>query len=500
MEIRIGSRKSILAQIQAFEVGDRIKQKFPDAKIKFLFRESLGDVNQTASLTSFDSRGVFTEDFYGLLVNKEIDFAIHSWKDLPIAERELTTIGATIDRADCRDVLLIKKSSINQETKPVSLSILSSSPRREYNIGEFLSWAIPFKTKPMFVSVRGNIETRLRKLFESTNDGLVVAKAALDRLLVEKYPEAKASQKTVREYVDQCLPIIIPLTACPAAPAQGALAIEVLKQRPDLTPILKAINDQEVFSCVELERSILAEYGGGCHQKIGATVLARPYGKVTFLRGLTTNGTALNKVTLSRNNKAQPKAANANSIWPTKNKKIDLFARKSLKVHMPDTHQGLWISKSEALPKDWKVPLETPIWVSGLKTWRDLADRGVWVLGSSESLGEDESLNMELLLPKVKTWTKLSHEDSPEENFMKRIATYKLESKEKFPLLSNITHCYWKSGSLFKAALASNPQLKNCWHGCGPGNTYKIITKILGDAEKVNVYLNYDDFIAEILG
>ncbi len=496
----IGARKTTLAQIQAREVASKISTVYPNIKIEFHFRETLGDVNQTAPLTGFDSRGVFTDDFYSMLVNKEIDLAVHSWKDLPIADRELTEIAGTTERADCRDVLLIKRSSIDKILSSSSISIFSSSPRREYNIGEFLNWALPGAPKSIFIPVRGNIETRLRKLIESDSDGLVVAKAALDRLLVGKYQEAESSRETVGKFVNECIPIVIPLTVCPAAPAQGALAIEIRRERPEIQNIISTINDASTFESVQAERKILAAYGGGCHQKIGATVLLKPYGKITYLRGLTDAGEKLDAVTLTRNSEPLPKAKSLENVWPKdiQDPSIEVFSRSPLSVTKPNPECGLWISKSEAVPSNWKIGPETPVWTAGLKTWKALAKKGIWVYGSSESLGEHEPPDVDLLLPKTKEWVKLSHDQSPEINANERLATYSLSVTKSFPVLKNITHSFWKSGSLFKAAVKANPNLLTGFHGCGPGNTFTIIKNILGNDERLRVYLSFKDFIKEV--
>lgn len=97
-------------------------------------------------------------------------------------------------------------------------------------------------------------------------------------------------QQTLREYLGQLDWMVLPLAVNPNAAAQGALAIEILKSRPDLKEIFTAINDVETYTCAQQEREVLASFGGGCHQKIGIAVLQRPYGRVQILKGLTTAG------------------------------------------------------------------------------------------------------------------------------------------------------------------------------------------------------------------
>lgn len=128
------------------------------------------------------TKGVFTRDLTEELLEKKTDLIIHSWKDLDLEGRPDTTIVGVLDRADSRDVLLWKKSSLSKYS-PSELKIQTSSPRREYNLRKFLHTLLPCRYKNsslVFLPVRGNIQTRIRKWKDSDSDGLVLAKAALD--------------------------------------------------------------------------------------------------------------------------------------------------------------------------------------------------------------------------------------------------------------------------------------------------------------------------------
>ena len=105
-------------------------------------------------------------------------------------------------------------------------------------------------------------------------DGLIVAKAALDRLLEAPEEEFAATKAELRSALSQCRWMVLPLRANPCAPAQGALAVEIRSEHPELRDLLGPINCAETFDTSQRERSILQSYGGGCHQKIGASVLA----------------------------------------------------------------------------------------------------------------------------------------------------------------------------------------------------------------------------------
>ena len=160
--LKIVSRKSPLARIQALIVAEQISQSFPDIKIKHIYKKTLGDEDLNTPLNKMSDIGVFTNDIRNDLINKVADIAVHSWKDLPVDLGEGTEIVGTLDRADMRDMIFLKKESIGKK----DLTILSSSPRREKNLTSFLPSALPFKTHIKFKDIRGNIHTRLTKLIE----------------------------------------------------------------------------------------------------------------------------------------------------------------------------------------------------------------------------------------------------------------------------------------------------------------------------------------------
>ena len=128
--LKIVSRKSPLARIQALLVAKKITQAFPKLEIKHIYKNTLGDEDLTTPLNEMPDIGVFTSDIRTDLLNGVADIAVHSWKDLPVDIEEGTEILGTIDRADMRDMIFLKKDSIGKE----NLNILSSSPRREKTV------------------------------------------------------------------------------------------------------------------------------------------------------------------------------------------------------------------------------------------------------------------------------------------------------------------------------------------------------------------------------
>jgi len=508
MRVTIASRRSDLARIQAYQVANALRAAHPQIEINYSFHESLGDKNLNDPLWQMPEKGVFTQDFREGLLRGDFDLVVHSWKDLAIEDDPETEIVATLPRADARDLVLVRKDRWAQVETSGVMTILTSSPRRAYNLDSFLRHALPAKlTELKFVNVRGNVPTRVRKLLQSETDGLIVAKAALDRLLSAPAVGADdfaETRKELRAALSQCRWMVMPLRENPSAPAQGALAVEISRKRDDMRDLIAPINCADTFSAVEREREILRSYGGGCHQKIGVSVLRRPFGEVTFVRGLTDDGRVLDGCSL-RVSRSRPAKVSPELLWPTDLSKSDWFTREKISVpnslslwerarvrasvgesHLSPSPQpspkargsnALWIAKADAMPDDWQVAADELVWTSGVQTWRRLAHRGIWVNGCAESLGEQEPTRIETLAGGPLNWLKLTHEGGYIDSEMPAAATYRLVPKSDGIQLGGKRYFFWKSGSSFERALELNPWLREMTHFCGPGNTQRILER-----------------------
>jgi hydroxymethylbilane synthase len=495
MRVTIASRRSDLARIQAYQVGEALQAAHPQIEINYSFHESLGDRNQNDPLWQMPEKGVFTQDFREGLLHGDFDLVVHSWKDLAIEEDPETEIAATLPRADARDLLLVREDRWSEIERTGVITILTSSPRRAYNLESFLREALPARLRELyFTNVRGNVPTRVRKLLESEVDGLIVAKAALDRLLAAKQSEFVSTGKELRRALSQCRWMVLPLRENPSAPAQGALAIEVVRRRADLRALLAPLNCADTFAAVTREREILRGYGGGCHQKIGASVLRRPFGEITFLRGLTDDGRVLDGRTLSSSQPRPPKISRE-QLWPLNSSESDWFDREAIPVKPANGAPALWIAKAEALPDDWCPAAGQIIWASGVQTWKRLAGRGVWVHGSAESLGEQEPPKIDTLVAGDLSWLKLTHVAGYDDGTVPTLATYRLEPKDGRPDLAGRKYFFWKSGSMFEYALAFTPWIKPMTHFCGPGNTQRILEK---NGIEAHVFLDHAQWLREM--
>jgi hydroxymethylbilane synthase len=252
------------------------------------------------------------------------------------------------------------------------------------------------------------------------------------------------------------------------------LAVEILRRRSDVCKLLAPLNCAETFAAVEREREILRGYGGGCHQKIGVSVLRRPFGEITFLRGLADNGEVLDNTSL-HSSKTRPAKISREQMWPLTSAESDWFRRARISIKPVSDEAALWIAKAAALPDDWCPGAKQIVWTSGLQTWKGLATRGVWVHGSAESLGEQEPQKIETLAGRDLNWIKLTHAAGYDEGLLPLLPTYQLVPKAERPDLHGRKYFFWTSGSSFEYALSLNPWIKSMTHFCGPGNTQRIL-------------------------
>jgi len=498
----IGARRSPLARVQAKATGAALLRAGAAGAVEYRFIESSGDRSAEPSAAKVTARGGFTADLGQLLDAGTIDLAVHSWKDLPLADRDATEVVASLPRADARDVLLIRRSSLVGAVLP-TLTILSSSERRRRSLESFLHWALPVRIEDVrFVPVRGDIGTRLTKLLRGDGDALVIAKAAIDRLLSTDHADpADASLAETRERVrlalSACRAIVLPLASSPAAPGQGALALETRRDAASLRAALGIINDADTFELVQRERTLAAGMSGDV-EPVGVTRLRFAEADVEFVRG-SRGDQVENRVALHRRVAGLPRPQSASAVWTGDDEGQSEVERLPLESRFPalSDRTGLLVARAEALPPDLALN-DAVVWTAGLATWRKLAARGVWVTGSDESLGETGAIAIREWFPQISRWLKLSHAEGFESSHATLLPTYRIRRGAPLPSVHARTHFFWNSGSQLRAYLAQFPGLERAWHGCGPGNSLRIARELLG-ADRVQPFLNARQFREELL-
>jgi len=240
--IRIGSRGSKLALWQAEFVAEALRGRGHEVEIVII--RTRGDQIQDRPLPSVGGKGLFTAEIESSLTEKHIDLAVHSLKDLPTEIAPEFTLAAIPAREDARDVLLAL-TPLNVASLPIGATVGTSSPRRQ---GQLLA----LRNDLQMQSIRGNVDTRIRKLERGEADAIVLAAAGVNRLGLEKY---------VREHID-------PEHVCPC-PGQGALAVECRSEDAATRDALAFLDDTPTRTAVEIERDILSRLGGGCSIPVG---------------------------------------------------------------------------------------------------------------------------------------------------------------------------------------------------------------------------------------
>ena len=340
-KINILSRKSDLAIIQAREFGQILSSNFPSIKLNYITKSTSGDKDLKTPLSEMPTEGVFTDDLRDELIKKNCDIIIHSWKDLPLDVGSETEVAITLNRADERDLLFIKKNSTKKIYQENTISIFSSSPRRQYNLEHFIINYLPFKVNNIkFENIRGNILTRFKKFTEGDIDGFVVAKAAIDRLLNADQNDFPDIKNTLLSRINKCLWSVVPLSINPSSPGQGALAVEIRSKDTDLKKILSKINNIVDYKNVTLEREELKKYGGGCHQKIGVSYKNTHFGKVKFSKGEQEDGSSCYEKTIDENNNpSNVKPTSITEIFPEQLRDYNCINRKWMERSCKDISQ-----------------------------------------------------------------------------------------------------------------------------------------------------------------
>lgn len=248
--IRIATRSSKLALWQAEYIKSLLNTAAPDVPVEIIHISTKGDQNQTDALRQFGGTGVFTREVQVSVLKNETDIAVHSLKDLPTESAEGLTLSGIPDRAPKFDALLLPKavqiSSLDE--LPEGAKVGTGSPRRQAQL-------LHARPDLKMEEIRGNVETRIRKLDEGQYDATILAEAGLRRLGLD----GRISM------------LLTPPTVLPAI-GQGAIGVECRENDKRVQELLALITNSEVLVCVTAERSLLRELRAGCHAPLGAVV------------------------------------------------------------------------------------------------------------------------------------------------------------------------------------------------------------------------------------
>jgi hydroxymethylbilane synthase len=254
----IATRESALALWQANHVRDRLMRLHPGLRVELLGMTTQGDQILDVTLNKIGGKGLFVKELELALLEGRADIAVHSLKDVPMILPDGFALAAIGEREDPRDAFVSGKYRQLSELPPGAV-VGTSSLRRE---SQLRARYPHLDIQPL----RGNVNTRLRKLDEGLYDAIILAAAGLKRL----------------GFADRIAALLEPEQSLPAA-GQGALGIEIRSGREDLLPILAPLHHPETAACVRAEREVSRQLGGSCQVPLGAYAIIR--NEHLYLRG-----------------------------------------------------------------------------------------------------------------------------------------------------------------------------------------------------------------------
>lgn len=257
-KLRVGSRGSELALVQARTIVARLREQVPALEMEIEIIRTRGDIVTDVPLSQVGDRGLFIKEIETALTEHRIDFAVHSMKDVPSLIPAGLTLAATTDRLDPRDAL-ISRGSQRVEDLPEEGVLATGSLRRR-------SQALAMRPDLNIVDLRGNVTTRVRKFESSSWDGMLLAGAGLERLGLTHHIAGRIS-------TDQILPAV----------GQGALALEARQDDQEVIEVLRRLEHFDTAIAVRSERAFLGRLEGGCQVPIAA--LGSVQGDLIVLEG-----------------------------------------------------------------------------------------------------------------------------------------------------------------------------------------------------------------------
>lgn len=484
--LRLATRASLLAMAQSRIVARAIQAADPGLEVELVTVETRGDRDRSVPLSDVRDPGFFSAELDDALREGRVDLCVHSVKDLPLQPRPGIHTAAIPAREDPRDMVIFRPQVLDLLRNGETLRIGSSSARRAVLTREFLQHALPAQgpgagdapPAMSFPPLRGLVEQRLARVrlprdHDQALDGVVLALAGLARLWGDRDGHAR-----IAPLLEGTRLMVLPLGACPTAPGQGALAVECRSDDARVSALLAPINHAGTARRVRRELDLLSAQPETERDGFGATTVRHDNcGTLLFLRSHG-GGRVLWK---------EPPSPGSAIAWDGAE-----WIRAS--HYQPRRHAGIgsppavFLAHWRALPPRARLPDTARVWVSGMKSWRALARRGIWVEGCADNLGFQAVLGTlrspVLRLPPLADWTVLTREDATatwqSSGVGRVLATYDIAAPEDESALSAIrhhvagsTHFFWGSAAQYRALRDWLPA--NSHHACGPGKTFDAL-------------------------
>ncbi len=508
----IGTRGSLLALTQCLQMKNIMEEKgLGEFELKIISTQ--GDENTQAPLWQLEGKDFFTKELDSALLNGEVDFVVHSYKDLGSERPEGIKLATITQRSYAHDILFIKNETIkklqNKEFKKFVVG--TSSPRRMTNMERFLKDYLPYGSEMDLEveckSLRGNVNSRLEKLLDDKYDAIVLALPGIERLaqgLPDHDNEAFKKHGDPIVILEGLLKdlnyMILPLSEFPAAASQGALAIECLDNRDDggeLLEKLQSLSCERTMKEVRLEREVFQSYGGGCHLAVG---ISASWNEQAQLPRLNVRGKVDDLIIDEHNlkNRSLPPLpagevrafvgiphevsyGDSKALGDELTKKVASLTNMLAEIeeeHVLIT-SGSALKHALVFPENRELFHESSLWSSGVHTMKKMAAQGFWCHGSADSLGEAEVKNLsESNLVKLKSgtrsWKVITNETS-QSPLGPCLGVYKKENGDITPeYKTRIENCnvfFWTSFPQYEYFKENFSLSDESIHCCGLGKT-----------------------------
>ncbi len=487
-------RPSKLSLIQADIVKRKIESIFPDTQVEIIPKPSLGDLNREVPIYALGDKDVFTKDIDAWWLADTADIAVHSMKDTGADQYPANKFAsAVVEREMPHDVVIFNADIEQLISAGKTIRIGTSSLRREELVPPFLKKALPQGATAdiKILPIRGNVDTRLKKLRAGGYDAIVLAAAGLIRLL--NYD----TDGSVQNLLLGTKKMFLPLIDCTPATAQGALLAVAHADNKKAATILEKINDITLVEKIHEEQRIMQIYGGGCHQRFGVHAVAYRDGFFLAVAGADENGKNISAThfdiekkllkNFSRDKKNFFSATDfmknffikkyfSEEILMGKNFYEKIYRKKNIFVAH---HHAVGDNKNIIAALKNKI-----IWTAGARTWFELAARGIWVEGCADGFGLDwlspvfKKNIVNIAQEDLLVLTNDNVEDDPTARYEKA-TVYTLQPTHDAELVKQIQkadYIFWTSFLQFH--FYGHFARKNARHGCPSGKTAEKMTAL----------------------
>lgn len=487
---KLGTRGSLLAVTQSTLIKNEI-ERLSGESVELVLIKTQGDEVTNKPLWQLEGKDFFTKELDEALLNGAVDFVVHSYKDLGSERPAGIKLAAVTERQFAHDILLIPEKVIAElKGWKGPFVVGTSSPRRIVNLtkslGDYLPHGKENKLELRCDTLRGNINTRIRKLQEGQYHAITLALAGIERLaLTEK------SANELKELLDGLNYFVLPQSVFPTAASQGALGIETNESRNDngkLLNILSQLAHPKTVEEVHRERKAFKEYGGGCHLAVGIHVKKINDDLFLHVNSGEVDGQRIEKKWVE--GITFPKIANDKKLFvgfPTNSHPgvvADEYLKKipeTKKVELTKRH--VFVTSMYTLDTLKASTGAEGVWAAGAKSARDLAARGFWVNGTADSMGTEDlkalrsSRALQMIHKNIsRDWVVLTHPSS-KSDIGTEVGCYERVpqkvSKEFEKSLKDVGACFWTSYPQYKVYLEKFSHLNRAHHFCGMGKTWE---------------------------